>query len=107
MENLFHLYMVIFIFKVFCVHGGIPPPWLMTSSKRNKNSKPKSEGLIASLDGVSNDLPDPEATAPLVWEFLWNDPLPPESSSLPPAAQTRKSVKKGSFVIRITLGVST
>ena len=76
----------------------------MTSSKRNKNSKPKSEGLIASLDGVSNDLPDPEATAPLVWEFLWNDPLPPESSCLPPAAQTRKSVKKGIFVIHTTQG---
>ena len=79
----------------------------MTSPKRTQNSKPKSEGLIATLDGVSNDLPDPEATAPLVWEFLWNDPLPPESSSLPPAAQTRKSMKKGSFVIHTTLVVST
>ena len=71
----------------------------MTSSKRMKNSNTHSEGLISSLDRVSNDLPDPEETAPLVWEFLWNDPLPPESSSLPPAAQTRKSLKKGSFYI--------
>ena len=69
----------------------------MTSSKRNKHSKAQSEGLISSLDRVSNDIPDPEETAPLVWEFLWNDPLPPESSSLPPAAQTRKSLKKGQF----------
>ena len=69
----------------------------MTSSKRNKYSKPQSEGLISSLDRVSHDIPDPEETSPLVWEFLWNDPLPPESSSLPPAAQTRKSLKKGQF----------
>ena len=69
----------------------------MTSSKTNKHSKPQSEGLISSLDRVSNDIPDPEETAPLVWEFLWNDPLPPEASSLPPAAQTRKSLKKGQF----------
>ena len=69
----------------------------MTSSKRSKHSKTQSEGLISSLDRVSNDIPDPEDTAPLVWEFLWNDPLPPESSSLPPAAQTRNSLKKGQF----------
>ena len=73
----------------------------MTSSKTNKHSKPQSEGLISSLDRVSNDIPDPEETAPLVWEFLWNDPLPPESSSLPPAAQTRKSLKKGQFSYHI------
>jgi diadenosine tetraphosphatase ApaH/serine/threonine PP2A family protein phosphatase len=79
--------------KVFCVHGGIPPPWLMTSSKRN-SSKTQSDGLISSLDRVTNDLPDPEGTAPLVWEFLWNDPLPPDTSSLPPAAQTRRASKK-------------
>ena len=66
----------------------------MTSSKRN-SSKTQSDGLISSLDRVSNDLPDPESMAPLVWEFLWNDPLPPETSSLPPAAQTRRSLKKG------------
>ena len=74
----------------------------MTSSKRN-NSKTQSDGLISSLDRVSNDLPDPESMAPLVWEFLWNDPLPPETSSLPPAAQTRRSLKKGTLYIRIYL----
>jgi len=92
--------------KVFCVHGGIPPPWLMTSSKRS-SSKTQSDGLISSLDRVSNDLPDPESMAPLVWEFLWNDPLPPEASSLPPAAQTRRSLKKdasGGFVSNFRRG---
>merc|ERR1712150_134388 len=94
--------------KVFCVHGGIPPPWLLTSSKRN-NSKSKSDhGLITALDRVSNDLPDPESMSPLVWEFLWNDPLPPESTSLPPAAQTRHALKKdtvgGGFVSNFRRG---
>lgn len=92
---------------MFCVHGGIPPPWLLASSKRNNSPKKQSDGLISALDRVSNDLPDPEATAPLVWEFLWNDPLPPESSSLPPAAQTRKSLKKdssGGFVSNFRRG---
>ena len=78
---------------MFCVHGGIPPPWLLTSSKRSSTSQ--SDGLISALDRVNNDLPDPEKTAPLVWEFLWNDPLPPDATELPPAAQTRRATNKG------------
>jgi hypothetical protein len=71
----------------------------MSSSKRNGSPKKQSDGLISALDRVSNDLPDPESDAPLVWEFLWNDPLPPESSSLPPAAQTRNASRKGLYPI--------
>ena len=84
---------------MFCVHGGIPPPWLLTSSKRNNSKSQSDHGLITALNRVSNDLPDPESMSPLVWEFLWNDPLPPESSSLPPAAQTRHALKKGRYIL--------
>ena len=49
--------------KIFCVHGGIPPPSL-------------GEGLINSIDKVNKNLPEPEEVEPLVWEYLWNDPLP-------------------------------
>ena len=32
-------------------------------------------GCISHLDRVSNNIQDPEAEEPLVWEYLWNDPL--------------------------------
>ncbi len=54
--------------KIFCVHGGIPPPWMGEG------------GSIRALDKVKRDIPDPEAEAPLVWEYLWNDPLPSEAT---------------------------
>ncbi|XP_059091755.1 uncharacterized protein LOC131887219 [Tigriopus californicus] len=47
--------------KIFCVHGGIPPPWM-------------GGGLIASLDKVNKTIKSPEDEEPLVWEYLWNDP---------------------------------
>ncbi len=50
--------------KIFCVHGGIPPPWMGDG------------GSIYALDKVKRNIPDPEMDAPLVWEYLWNDPLP-------------------------------
>jgi diadenosine tetraphosphatase ApaH/serine/threonine PP2A family protein phosphatase len=52
--------------KIFCVHGGIPPPWMASGAG----------GHISYLDKVSNDISDPEDEEPLVWEYLWNDPLP-------------------------------
>ena len=48
--------------KVFCVHGGIPPPWM------------PGGGFISHLDTLSNDIKNPEDDEPLVWEYLWNDP---------------------------------
>ena len=40
-------------------------------------------GLISHLDRVSNSIRDPEESEPLVWEYLWNDPLP-HACNLPP-----------------------
>ncbi len=31
---------------------------------------------------VSKDIADPEEEEPLVWEYLWNDPLPSEQSAI-------------------------
>lgn len=33
--------------KIFCVHGGIAPPWL-------------GNGYISSLDKIKKDIPDPQ-----------------------------------------------
>ena len=57
--------------KIFCVHGGIPPPWMAGG------------GYISHLDRVANSIRDPEENEPLVWEYLWNDPLQ-HNMALPP-----------------------
>ena len=65
--------------KIFCVHGGIPPPWMAGG------------GHISYLDKVSNDIKNPEEDEPLVWEYLWNDPLSSDyKSSLPPDVKIDK-----------------
>lgn len=51
--------------KIFCVHGGIPPPW-------------NGSGKISSILDTPCPLKDPQGTSPLVWELMWNDPLTPE-----------------------------
>lgn len=64
--------------KIFCVHGGITPPWL-------------GNGLISSIDKVQVNLPDPENddNLGLVWEYLWNDPLPQNEKSIPKESLTQ------------------
>ena len=64
--------------KIFCVHGGIPPPWM------------PGGGHISHLDHVGNSIRDPEENEPLVWEYLWNDPLS-RNHVLPPDTQLDKS----------------
>ena len=59
--------------------SGIPPPWM------------PGGGHISHLDKVSNDVRNPEEDEPLVWEYLWNDPLPPDyKSTLPPEFKVDK-----------------
>ena len=36
---------------------------------------------------VNKDLPNPNASDPLVWEYLWNDPLPFDVSKIPDDSQ--------------------
>lgn len=54
--------------KVFCVHGGIPPPNLC-----------EIEGKSLTLKQVVNDMPVPlnldESPLHLAWNLLWNDPI--------------------------------
>lgn len=47
--------------KIFCVHGGIPPPWLCPSA--------------AAINSVMMPLPRPDEQSSLAWEIMWNDPI--------------------------------
>uniref|UniRef100_A0A2A4J6N0 Serine/threonine-protein phosphatase n=1 Tax=Heliothis virescens TaxID=7102 RepID=A0A2A4J6N0_HELVI len=47
--------------KVFCCHGGIPPPWVCP--------------LISAIDKVPVPLTRPAEQSSIAWELLWNDPI--------------------------------
>ncbi|XP_072937241.1 uncharacterized protein [Epargyreus clarus] len=49
--------------KVFCCHGGIPPPWVCP--------------LISAIDKIPVPLPRPAEQSSVAWELLWNDPIKP------------------------------
>ncbi|CAH0405048.1 unnamed protein product [Chilo suppressalis] len=49
--------------KVFCCHGGIPPPWVCP--------------LITAIDKVPVPLTRPAEQSSIAWELLWNDPVKP------------------------------
>ncbi|KAL0895199.1 hypothetical protein ABMA27_013640 [Loxostege sticticalis] len=49
--------------KVFCCHGGIPPPWVCP--------------LISAIDKVPVPLTRPAEQSSIAWELLWNDPIKP------------------------------
>ena len=71
--------------KIFCVHGGIPPPWM-------------ADGTIDAIDRVNKTLPDPEESEPLVWEYLWNDPLPTDTSDMDEESQKLLEDSEEGFV---------
>ncbi|KAL1428481.1 hypothetical protein MTO96_002856 [Rhipicephalus appendiculatus] len=52
--------------KVFCVHGGIPPPWL-------------GGGYLAAINQIPKPLSDPESQSSLAWELMWSDPISTEA----------------------------
>ncbi|XP_013791665.2 serine/threonine-protein phosphatase PP1-like [Limulus polyphemus] len=52
--------------KVFCVHGGIPPPWF-------------GEGLVEAILDIPTPLQDPELQSQLAWELMWSDPISQET----------------------------
>ncbi|XP_066903080.1 uncharacterized protein [Halyomorpha halys] len=45
--------------KVFCCHGGIPPPWVCPT--------------IQAIQNIPIPLPNPEING-IAWELMWNDP---------------------------------
>lgn len=50
--------------KIFCCHGGIPPPWLCPR--------------IDDIDSIPCPLIQPEEESVLAWEIMWNDPIKTE-----------------------------
>ncbi|XP_077508890.1 uncharacterized protein LOC144120416 isoform X4 [Amblyomma americanum] len=52
--------------KVFCVHGGIPPPWL-------------GGGYLSAINQIPKPLSDPENQSSLAWELMWSDPISSEA----------------------------
>lgn len=50
--------------KLFCCHGGIPPPWLCPR--------------IDDIDSIPCPLTQPEDESVLAWEIMWNDPIKTE-----------------------------
>ncbi|CAN7985442.1 unnamed protein product [Ixodes hexagonus] len=53
--------------KVFCVHGGIPPPWI-------------GGGFLAAINQIPKPLNDPENQSSLAWELMWSDPISSEAA---------------------------
>ncbi|CAH1182328.1 unnamed protein product [Phyllotreta striolata] len=47
--------------KIFCCHGGVPPPWLCP--------------VITAINEIPVPLSQPDAQSSLAWEIMWNDPV--------------------------------
>jgi len=54
--------------KIFCCHGGIPPPWLCP--------------VINNILHIPNPLPLPDTQSQLAWNLLWNDPVKQVTSDI-------------------------
>ena len=53
---------VITLFQIFCVHGGIPSP-------------ENGGGYLSVFEDIPHNLPNPEKESGLAWEVMWSDPL--------------------------------
>ncbi|XP_056644752.1 uncharacterized protein LOC130450401 [Diorhabda sublineata] len=51
--------------KIFCCHGGVPPPWLCP--------------VISAINDIPVPLNQPDAQSSLAWEIMWNDPVKPKT----------------------------
>ncbi len=38
---------------------------------------------------MATNLPDPEKQEPLVWEYLWNDPIPGDPMNIPESVKLK------------------
>lgn len=68
--------------KLFCLHGGIPPPFLLPDG-------------IESINSIKRPLRQVDKESALAWELLWNDPQQGESQSL---ASTEMGDKRGAGI---------
>lgn len=72
--------------KLFCVHGGIPPAWLLQRPNADEaDSSQKLAGSMEAINSIPKHLPDPEVQSPLAWELMWSDPMCSKTSELFPA----------------------
>lgn len=53
--------------KVFCCHGGIPPPWICPT--------------VTAINSIPCPLGSPDEQSTLAWELMWNDPIRTKQSS--------------------------
>ncbi|CAG9824621.1 unnamed protein product [Phaedon cochleariae] len=51
--------------KIFCCHGGVPPPWLCP--------------VISAINDIPIPLSQPDVQSSLAWEIMWNDPVRPKT----------------------------
>lgn len=65
--------------KIFCCHGGIPPPWLCPE--------------ISMINSIPIPLPLPEEQSQLAWNMLWNDPI--KQSFITGSVQKELNEKEG------------
>jgi len=69
--------------SIFCVHGGIPAPSVLRSFCTG-DMRPGPAALIAEINKISRDLPQPDPSQPqgdqLAWDLMWNDPAPSVSA---------------------------
>lgn len=47
--------------KIFCCHGGVPPPWLCPSASE--------------INNIPMVIQIPEDQSQLAWNLMWNDPI--------------------------------
>lgn len=60
--------------KLFCVHGGIPPAWLLQGNEQGGDVN-KLVGSMEAINNIPKPLPNPEFQSPLAWELMWSDPI--------------------------------
>ncbi|CAG9773159.1 unnamed protein product [Ceutorhynchus assimilis] len=51
--------------KIFCCHGGAPPPWLCP--------------VLSAINEIPVVLSQPDSQSSLAWEIMWNDPVRPKT----------------------------
>ncbi|KAK6625385.1 hypothetical protein RUM43_005682 [Polyplax serrata] len=75
--------------KIFCCHGGIPPPWLCP--------------VVSVIDSIPCPLVNCEKQSPLAWALMWNDPL---KNTVRNSVQESELIANEGFVPNIQRGTA-